>query len=254
MRIDRTFDFRSEITPGTDPDKYSKTLLQYHKKLWSKSLPTGGHFSLSDTVPGKYLFHSSPSGEFSLSSDSIAHSYIKVKRMQSDLGLLSDERKETIRRALNTIGGYTVFPSNRINQKPTINGARGLNARIFDRFDLTLECIQRHYLGVESPLSGDLIRYADFFALFRDFQGYVEFFLLQDLVVQDFSAVKYFLPFDDSFPAKPLPESMDVYNAYIDRTIEFVEARGLRMIQGHALIGDYEAVLDSSETATANEG
>jgi len=168
-------------------------------------------------------------GEFPLSSDSIAHSYINVKRMQPVVGLLSEERKETIRRLLHTIGSYTIFPANRINRKPTINGARGLNARIFDRFDLTLECIRRHYLGVESPLSEAFYRYADFFTLFGDFRGYVEFFLLQDLVNEDFSAVRYFLPFDDSFPVGPLPESVDAYNEYIDRVIEFVRARGTRM-------------------------
>jgi hypothetical protein len=232
MRIDPAFDFHTEIPPRADPDKYSKTLRQYHKELWSKPLPTGGNFALSDAVSGKYLFHQSSLGEFSLSSDTIAHSYVNVKRMQPVVGLLSDERKETILRKLHTIGSYTVFPSNRIDQKPTINGARGLNARIFDRFDLTLECVRRHYIGAESPLSEVFNRYAAFFTLFGDFRGYVEFFLLHDLVDPGFSTVKYFLPFDDSFPVGPLPESVDAYNVYIDRTIEFVGARGLRMSQG----------------------
>jgi hypothetical protein len=57
MRIDPTFDFHTEIPPGADPDKYSKTLRQYHKELQSKPLPTGGgNFALSDAVSGKYLF------------------------------------------------------------------------------------------------------------------------------------------------------------------------------------------------------
>ncbi|WP_113903400.1 DUF6994 family protein [Brevibacterium celere] len=38
----------------------------------------------------------------------------------------------------------------------TINGARGLHPRIVDRFDLTLECIRRHYRGEPSPLA-DLV-------------------------------------------------------------------------------------------------
>ena len=44
---------------------------------------------------------------------------------------------------------------------------------IRDRFDLTLECIRRHYLDEPSPLSATLARYADFFGLFGDFAGYV---------------------------------------------------------------------------------
>lgn len=44
-----------------------------------------------------------------------------------------------------------------------------------DRFDLTLECIRRHYLNMDSPLAPTLSRYTKFFALFGDFPGYVSF-------------------------------------------------------------------------------
>ena len=54
--------------------------------------------------------------------------------------------------------------------------------------DLTLECIRRHYLGQASPLSETLTRYGDFFALFGDFRDYVQFFLVNDLVTNDYSA------------------------------------------------------------------
>ena len=81
-----------------------------------------------------------------------------------------------------TIGGMMLFPGNRVGGKMTINGARGFHPRIKDRFDLTVECIRRHYRDEPSPLSDTLARYADFFGLFGDFQGYVEYFLLQDLV------------------------------------------------------------------------
>lgn len=62
------------------------------------------------------------------------------------------------------------------------------------RFDLTVECIRRHYAAGDSPLAATLARYADFFALFEDFQGYVEYFLLQDLVAPDCSAVRLAAP------------------------------------------------------------
>ena len=78
---------------------------------------------------------------------------------------------------------------------------------IKDRFDLTVECIRRHYLNEASPLSDTLERYSDYFRLFGDFGGYVEFFLLQDLVTHDFSAVKFFSPFDD-FNSSPVPGTL----------------------------------------------
>ena len=106
------------------------------------------------------------------------------------------EREEFMRIGY-TIGGMMVFPANRVDGKMTINGARGCHPRIKDRFDLTLECIRRHYLDEPSPLGDTLARYADFFGLFGDFAGYVDFFHLQDLVNEDTSTVKFFMPFED---------------------------------------------------------
>ena len=112
----------------------------------------------------------------------------------------------------------------------TINGARGFHPRIKDRFDLTVECIRRHYLNEGSPLTNTIARYADYFRLFRDFRGYVEFFLLQDLVTDDCSAVKFFAPFEN-FTTSPVPEGIDAYRAYRELAIKFIEARNSRMLQ-----------------------
>ena len=103
-----------------------------------------------------------------------------------------------------------VFPGNQVDRKMTINGPRGFHPRIKDRFDLTLECIRRHYLDEPSPLSDTLARYADFFGLFGDFAGYVDFFLLQDLVNEVTLTVRFFLPFE-GFTASPLPGTLDAY-------------------------------------------
>jgi hypothetical protein len=73
-----------------------------------------------------------------------------------------------------------VFPGYQVDRKMTINQRRGCHGSIRDRFDLTLECIRRHYLDEPSPLSATLARYAEFFGLFGDFAGYVDFFHLQD--------------------------------------------------------------------------
>jgi hypothetical protein len=112
-----------------------------------------------------------------------------------------------------TIGGTMVFPGNRIDGNQTINGARGFNRKIAERFDLTLECIRRHYLVQRSPLGETLARYRDFFVLFEDFRGYVEFFMLQDLVTEDCSAVKFFIPFHD-FTYSSVRRDGDTYREY----------------------------------------
>src|SRR5690606_30133904 len=96
----------------------------------------------------------------------------------------------------STIGAYTIFPNNRIDGKHTINGARGCNGLIDDRFDLTLECIRLCYLGQQSPLYNPLLRYKNFFDLFENFTGYIEFFLLDDLVDEN-QQIKFYLPFDN---------------------------------------------------------
>ncbi len=110
----------------------------------------------------------------------------------------------------------------------TINGARGCNHKICDRFDLTLECIRRHYLGKDSPLAPTLRQYALFFELFDNFRGYVDFFLLNDLVTDDYNSVRFYMSFND-FEPWPLPNSVAAYRSYRDSVLEFVAARNQRM-------------------------
>ena len=110
----------------------------------------------------------------------------------------------------------------------TINGARGVNHKIKDRFDLTLECIRLHYLNRTSPLSEVLQRYGVFFSLFKDFKGYVDFFLLQDLIEEDYSSVKLFLPLS-AFGQPPLPSNVEEYLIYKDNMMNFVAARNQRI-------------------------
>ena len=71
-------------------------------------------------------------------------------------------------------------------------------------------------------------RYVDFFELFVDFRGYTNFFLLQDLVMDDHTAVRFFTPFAD-FTGSALPESLEAYLHYRARCIEFINARNARM-------------------------
>lgn len=225
--IDIAFDFRSDTPPGKDPDAFSPALRRYHKLLWSKPLPSGQVFELSDKTPGVYLHHRSQLGNFELASDSVVPTFRKETRLAQIINHIPDEF-DTFLRIGYTIGGMMIFPGKRMNGKMTINGARGCHPRIKDRFDLTVECIRRHYLNEPNPLGPALARYDDYFRLFGTFRGYVEFFLLQDMVTDDCSAVKFFLPFDD-FRSSPVPDTMASYLAYKEAAIRFIEARNQRI-------------------------
>jgi hypothetical protein len=230
MLIDTSFDFRTDTPPGKgkDPDKDSPTLRRYHKLLWSKALPDGALFDLNDAKPRVYLHHHSELGEFWLSSDSVISKFTRWGFAKVHPELYTDEDNEAFVAIAYTIGGMRVFPGNQIDRKWTINQARGCLRKISDRLDLTLECVRRHYEGQSSPLGETLARYSAFFALFKNFRGYVDFFLLQDLVTDDCSAVTFFMPFDD-FKTSSVPKDGDTYREYRRRTIEFVEARNRRI-------------------------
>jgi len=234
--IDITFDFRQDTPANKDPDTYSERLRQYHKLLWSKQLPNGSEFTLEymSRKPPFYLQHQSHLGEFVMSSDAVIPTFRWNERIQS---LIPADELESFNSAGYTIGGMMIFPAFQIARKWTINQARGCNRRIRDRFDLTLECIRRYYNNDDSPNNknnplGDVCkRYSNFFDLFVDFRGYVEFFLLQDLVADDYSFVKIAAPFDDDFEVSPIPNSVDEYKAYESAARAFIEARNQRILK-----------------------
>ena len=128
-----------------------------------------------------------------------------------------------------TIGGSIIFPRKKIDGKMTINGARGFNAEIADRFDLTLECIRRYYSSEASPLEDTFKRYSSFFELFKSFRGYVDFFLLQDLVSPNYDQINYFTQPELVFKTPPIPQTKAVYLEYMENTITFLQKRNKRM-------------------------
>lgn len=131
-----------------------------------------------------------------------------------------------------TVGAYVVFPlpvQVDGEWKQSINQRRGIDGLIRDRFDLTLECIRRHYLGGTSPLADNLVWYGAFFDLFGDFRGYVDHFLLNDLVAVDYASVKFLKAFDD-FAGDPLPAAnVAEYQQYMIRSMDFISARNERI-------------------------
>ncbi|HQH36114.1 MAG TPA: hypothetical protein PLS77_10445 [Anaerolineaceae bacterium] len=225
MIIDVNFNFYSDSNGG-DPDSTSPTLRKYHKILWSRTLPNGKLLELSDNKNGVYLYHQSELGEFFFGSDAITHSYKNHKRKKWLTEQIPNEVKELFDTG-STIGGYIIFPSNRIDGKQTINQARGVNRLIDDRFDLTLECIRLFYAGKESPLYETLSRYELFFNLFDDFSGYIHFFFLEDLIYEN-NRIRFYLPFDD-FKTRPSFSDINQYLLYKKRVVDFIESRNKRI-------------------------
>ncbi len=256
--IDVAFDFRSD-TPRDkageplDADAYSPTLRRYHRLLWSKQLADGTLFELDVITPGAYLHHHSALGEFRLTSDTVIPFWTKWKRMAHITGRIPPVEQERFNRLRYTIGGMMIFPGNPVEGKGTINQERGCNPKIDDRFDLTVECIRRHYLGQSSPLSATLARYSEFFALFGDFAGYVDFFHLQELIDGTGAAIRFFAPFDD-FAGSPRPETLDSYLSYRQCAAQFLESRNGRIATWSRELRDASAHPSSSRPLGAGGG
>jgi len=221
------FDMRADTPAGLDPDTYSPTLKRYHQLLWQKPLPSGEVFTLASGERQAYLVHYGSSGRLPMSSDTITTS--NRSKSAKLYAQLPADVNEDFHRLGYTIGGFTLFPGAQIGRLQTINQARGMSSRIGDRFDLTLECIRRHFdpeLG-ESPLSAVLERYSSFFSLFGTFESYVAFFLFEDLV-DDGGRVRFFYPFTD-FTRPALPASLDDYIKYRRAQVVFLTARNRRI-------------------------
>jgi hypothetical protein len=225
LHIDTSFDFRTDSN-GKDPDSYSPTLRKYHRLLWTKQLPIGERLELED-IDSNLLYRFNMQ-TLKFGSDSISNSYRDTKSLSDILKDLSKEVEE-FRNIGSTIGGYILFPAKKIDGKMTINGARGFNQKIADRFDLTLECIRLHYLGKTNPLQEVLDQNSSFFKLFESFAGYVDFFLLQDLVSPNYDSINFFTHIERIFESSPLPESKEQYLQYMHGSTSFTAKRSGRI-------------------------
>ena len=224
--IDVAFDFRTDAT-GPDVDSSSLTLKKYHQTLWSKLLPSGEKFFLSDNNRATYLTYEQGERIFYLSSDSISNSYRNHKRMHGIVKEI-DDLAAKFQDIGNTIGGYIIFPSKSAEGGMSINQERGVNHNIADRFDLTLECIRLHYLNQPSPLESVLKRNSEFFELFGTFSDYVSFFYLDDLVDPSYGSVRFFLP-AQGFGGSGLPSDKEAYKRYMKNSMEFTIRRNERI-------------------------
>ncbi|MEJ5315581.1 MAG: hypothetical protein WHS63_01095 [Tenuifilum sp.] len=224
--IDIDFDFRKDSKCG-DPDVDSPKLYEIHKLLWSKDLPNGKKFTLEIKRGSSGRFLLKNNFTMNLSSDRMCPHFDGNYRNKF-YGSLSDNELEELKHKVRTIGGHIVFPAHKKNGF-TINQARGVNRIICDRFDLTLECIRRFYNNEESPLTKTITNYKDFFDLFVDFKGYVDFFHLQDFVDQN-GQIEFSLPFDN-FNRPPLPQTINEYKKYMEHTLELMNNRNKRILK-----------------------
>ena len=229
LLIDTTFDFRTDAGNG-DPDKTSPTLREYHRMLWSKPLPNGCQFDLDTETPGGYLHHRSELGEYWLGSDAVMASFSSYLSTKALIAQIPPDEVAHFDAMGYTIGGMMVFPNNMVDRKVTMNMARGMNrSTIADRMDLTLECIRCYYRhNAGTPLGPVIARYHDFFALFNDFKGYVDFFLLQDMVAGDYETVNFFMPFE-GFQSPAVPRDISTYVGFRDRSLRFITDRNARI-------------------------
>ena len=209
-----------------DPDSRSRTLREYSRILWSKTLPNGEKMILEDGLSKFYLRWK----DFYFSNDSITASFrhydnrVLLAKVGERVGDYHSFVENYLRK-LYTIGGEIIFPSGKMG----INQSRGFNSYIKDRWDLTLECIRRFYAKEWSPLEKVLSRNVDFFQLFVDFKGYVDFFFLQDCVDSNYNVVLWLdTPL---FVLKPTPKNVDDYLMFIEKELDFVNRRNNRINQ-----------------------
>ena len=233
-----------------DPDQHSPRLRSCHQRLWSYRSLAGldderslvlerrGN-GLIDTGLGMSFF-GLDKGLY-LTSDRAMPTWWRWRgtaTLRKDPALM--ERILAANPVLDNIGGIIMWPGWQVGG-PTMNQARGFGAKakatIGDRLDLTLECIRRAYTGDfdgdRNPLGSTLSRYWEFFELFSDFDGYVKFWLLEDLVTEDAKRVKFLMEGDissyDFSHRRPQPTSVDSYDEYLRNAQAFVLKRNDRM-------------------------
>lgn len=234
--FDTSFDYKTDTPARTRPDadRDSQRLRLDHELLWTKELPSGDSFapSVSSARANEYLiFTDASAARHCYGSNAITNSYTIWSRPQSLVEAIAGLNEEQRARYLNppyTIGSSMIWPV-RKKDRPTMNQARGLRLKVGDRMDLTLECIRRHYEGEpKSPLADVIDAYKDFFELFQDFTGFVDFFHFQDLVTPGYDRIQLFLPCDIFEPSGP-PATTAEYARYGEKSLDFIAARGRRM-------------------------
>ena len=231
---------RSASQTQTVKAKRSASIIRF---FWRKQFPNGMVWDLTPkkNSRGYYFEWNASTKKHFYSSDSLLNTFrwyqmkdvLKDVRNHVEKGLHLDYSKwlEDYVRKLYTMDGMIIFPC----RCGGINTMRAFT-KVKDRVDLTFECIRRHYSGEKSPLSNCLEKDKAFFDLFKDFRGYVDFFLLQDIVSDDYKHVKCLFEnreYCDEFfvgsKETTVPQTADEYWQWYENTLDFVEKRNVRI-------------------------
>ncbi|WP_159619457.1 DUF6994 family protein [Arthrobacter zhaoguopingii] len=241
--FDTSYDYKSDNQgqSGFDADRDSDQLKADHELLWTKELPSGVLFepkAPTESVKRRnnyLLFDGGSLGRHVYGSDAITNSYTDWTTpyaLADAIASLDEEQKSRYLNQPYTIGSAMIWPVQTKEQREaqgrvqTMNQAR--KSSVFDRMDLTLECIRRYYAGdPRHPLNKITEAYGEFFELFEDFRNFVDFFHFQDLVTPDYK-VRYFLPLDP-FKCAGTPASREEYIEYRENVLAFIEGRNRRM-------------------------
>ena len=234
------FDFRTDCKikdyDPDDPVYGSPKLRKCHKELWGRHrrLPNGEDYTLLEPAEsGEYLTLKTNTREIRIASDWMINTYLPTWGFSEEISGEMEKEVENFTKIARTIGGHIIFPKNPIDAPTglqTINQERGkMNNGIEDRFDLTLECIRRYYKNEKSPLYDKIKEYDYYFTLFNDFEGFCDFFLLQELTLYNCTEINYFLPPSRDFDPTPHPKTPDEYNTYRDKSIAFINKRNERI-------------------------
>ena len=223
----RNPDGLGHVTNYNDPDTKSKKLQSYHQCLWNKEVLKGELKSQTGKNGNLYFSYK----DINLSSDAMINSF-RYKNLPFNLkeSLAKDKKdyktfqEEYIKQSF-LIGGMIIFPRHR----NSLNQRRGIHPKIKDRFDLTLECIRRYYMGQGefNPLKNVLEKDSRFFQLFGDFKGFIDFFLLQDWVSEKYQ-INFMLKFDN-FESSPLPQNYEDYMILYHKQLKLVQKRNARI-------------------------
>lgn len=221
---------------SADPDSASAMLKIYHQMLWSRRAPNGQMIKLEKGRTSDYLVWNN----MKFASDSIAtqHRYVKCANVIKEVQQQIEDYRQFVydtTRFMYTIGGMIIFP----RLCGSMNQDRGTNPLISDRWDLTLECIKRYYEQPQNdnckfnPLWKTIKRSEDFFKLFVCFDGYVDFFFLQDFLEENGEVIRFLNDYFDengNFTKKyPIPQTAEEYIRNIEIQKEIVAKRNRRI-------------------------
>ena len=226
---------------GLDPDKYSRILKEYHMCIWSNRKINSREFIVKDGYLNEMIFNNGEH-EIIFTPDSINNIFQNSRRKynsrpEKEIVLEYCSKDLELKKLVDefnafdyTIGSSLIFPIKIDGQSIcwTMNRARGILYKIHDRIDLTLKCIKMYYenSSEDNPLLSCLNKNKVFFDLFGDFKTYVDFFLLNDLVDENYDVI--YFDSECSF-SNPFPSNIEKYKEYLKSNIDFIDKRNKRI-------------------------